>query len=129
METESHKDYCTFAGKTYAETFGQPSNCLCPPEDERTTASERRVLKWPVPVSADTCMIGAGRVLLVEADPHDPALVFVWTEERLFEGRARTTRRVGVFGTGHPLPKMPIHVGSARTQGGEFVWHIYEITE
>lgn len=32
VEAERHPDYCTFAGQTYDETNGQPSNCLCPPE-------------------------------------------------------------------------------------------------
>lgn len=26
-----HPAYCTFAGKTYDETNGAPSDCLCPP--------------------------------------------------------------------------------------------------
>lgn len=41
-EAERHPDYCTFAGKTYDETNGQPSNCLCPPEGG-----------WPEPETID----------------------------------------------------------------------------
>lgn len=48
--TDRHPGYCTFAGKTYDETNGQPSDCLCPPEGGWPPAGFRTVV---VPAATD----------------------------------------------------------------------------
>ena len=81
----------------------------------------RRVLKWSVPVDDADHPIGAGPVVLVDAQNHRQSTVFVWTEEPLVA--ANSPRRARVYGTGQPIPDGDVHIGS--TSAEPFVWHVY----
>jgi len=48
--------------------------------------------------------------------------VFVWAEVDP-EGPETSSRKMRVFGTGHPIPDDATYVGTAPT--GPFVWHVY----
>lgn len=81
----------------------------------------RHVLKWPVPVDDHDHPIGAGTVVLVDAQGTH-GTVFVWTEEA--EPIELTPmRRARAYGTGQAIPDGDVHLGS--TMAGPFVWHVY----
>jgi hypothetical protein len=37
-----------------------------------------------------------------------------------------TSRRIGYFATGAPIPDNAEHIGTAVTSDAEFVWHVFE---
>ena len=88
----------------------------------------RRPLKWQInlPIAAISGQkIGGGKILLV-TEQHEEATV--WTEEVLEDGAdtVALTREITVIGTGHKVPNDYDHIGSLSTQGGNFIWHLYE---
>lgn len=97
------------------------------PPDDRT---DRRVLRWNVPVDDAWHEIGGGSVLHV-AVREDPALVEVWTLERLKPNwpasDVTAKRAVRAFGTGHLLPPdLGRHLGTALCPTARLVWHVFE---
>ncbi len=89
--------------------------------------TDRRVLKWPVPVDDRPHLIGTGDIIHVDCQsPTDPSMVTVWTIEPRYVP-VRQTRRVQVFGTGQPLPYFATHIGSALALRGQIVWHAFEL--
>ena len=85
--------------------------------------NSREVWKVSLPMDDQWHEYAMGRI--VHVDCQHPALgdtVEVW-----FENEPPTTRRLRVFGTGHPIPDGAEHVGStARMANGRLVWHVYE---
>lgn len=100
--------------------------------------TDRRVLRWDVPVDDSWHQIGGGPVMLVDCRALIPGAptgrVEVWTLERVGadwpkSGPLDQTREVAVFGTGHRLdPQARTHLGSVLDPavGGSLVWHIFE---
>jgi len=78
----------------------------------------RRVLKWPLRLTADAQPIGAGVVALVATQDSVPT---VWTVES--EQTQALTRWVRIVGTGHPLDGDGEHIGSLTM--GPYVWHLF----
>jgi hypothetical protein len=96
------------------------------PHNDRT---ERRVLRWNVPVNDSWHQIGAGQVLHV-AVRSDRALVEVWTLEELRpdwpKSDVKAKRTVRVYGTGQPIMDADIeYLGSALVPGERLVWHVF----
>lgn len=85
-----------------------------------STADDRRILKWDVPVDDRWHPVGGGPVVHV-ACQYGPGSVQVWTIEHnealLSPGAAR------VYGTGHVIPSGTHPIGSAVTDHG-LVWHV-----
>lgn len=82
----------------------------------------KRILKWTVMADDKVQEVGGGPIVLVGAQLGG-LLVQVWTEETGDE--VRSTRKVVVVGTGHPVPQGATHLGSVVSQ--PFVWHLYEV--
>jgi hypothetical protein len=99
--------------------------------------TDRRVLRWEVPVDDSWHGIGGGQVLLVDARPLMPGIATprleVWTLEELPPEWPEADpiipkREVSVFGTGHLLdPQVAQHLGSVIDRGvdGALVWHLF----
>lgn len=86
--------------------------------------SNKRVLKWTVPVDDQPHFIGTGQVVHVacQAGPYE---VQVWTEEPWGSEPTESPygRRARAYGTGHAVPGGWIHIGSVIDLG--LVWHLY----
>jgi hypothetical protein len=88
--------------------------------------TDRIVAKWPVSVDDRPHPIGGGEVVHVGIQhPGDIDTVTVWTIEP--RTGAQPKRVVQIFGTGQPLPYFAVHLGSAITMNGMFVWHVFEL--
>ncbi len=88
--------------------------------------SERKVLKWHIPVDDRDHPIGSGPVVLVGCQNGDYTAVQVWTEE----SGPVTPRRARVYGTGQRLPANDAHIGSVvapTLPPKTLVWHVYAI--
>ena len=95
-----------------------------------TQKSERRVLRWTVPLDDQWHEVGPGEVMLVSWRESNVNAVEVWTEEYLPDGWPTVDllrhRKVKVFGTGHLLdPEAQEHLGSTMSHDGHFVWHVF----
>lgn len=102
--------------------------------------TERRVLRWDVPINDEPTMIGGGRVVHVGCradlygEPGPTRRVEVWTEELLAADLALAefdtiiTRKVLVVGTAQAIPDRYDHVGSAIDPDprNRLVWHLYQ---
>lgn len=81
-----------------------------------------RVLKWELEMTDAPQEIGGGKVVLV-ASQNGLNLV-IWTLEPDDDGIPK--RFVVIRGTGHEVVPNLVHIGSAITQAGMFVWHVFE---
>jgi len=90
---------------------------------EINVMTQRRVLKWTVPVDDQSHHIGSGHVVHV-ACQGGPDTVQVWTEEYwVSDSDESNGRRARVYGTGHRIPEGWDHLGSVLCDG--LVWHLY----
>lgn len=93
--------------------------------------SDKRVLRWRVPLDDKWHRIGAGEVALVSWRPIVVRAVEVWTIEYLPPGWPDTnvetkTREVRVYGTGQEIEHDSTFIGSTLSHDGNFVWHLFE---
>lgn len=89
----------------------------------------RRVLRYEIPVD--------GNSHTIETDPSNPVVhvatrrpgrVDIWIEVR--ENQPKTERAFHVYATGELIQPAEGHIadymGTVVTDGGHFVWHVYE---
>lgn len=105
--------------------LGEPVEVITPEGGVKVVLSERRVLKWTVPVDDQFHPIGSGPVVLAKADVHH---FTVWTEEHVTA--PPVIRPARVFATGQPVPAGLTHLGSGSAETGApfppaLVWHLY----
>lgn len=80
------------------------------------------IFRYEVPVDGLWHTLDLSGAVLHVAARH-PGAVEVWA----LTGGMPVSREVQVFGTGQPLPDIPLrHVGTALIPGGALVWHLME---
>lgn len=87
----------------------------------------RVIHKYEVGYGEDVARIPpSAKVIHVATVPVTPTTegVFVWVEVDPSENAE--PRRIGYFATGDLIPSDAVHVGTAVTPNGAFVWHVYE---
>lgn len=78
------------------------------------------IFKYPMQLDDRSLALPRGAVIRRFAMQH--GVPTVWAE---VDSNAPTvTRRVQIFGTGHPLPEGAVYLGSC--DHGQFVWHLFE---
>jgi len=87
------------------------------------TVSLRRILRWEIPVDDQwhELELGPDGIAHVAARSADAVEVWAVHDPRLVKVRRRFT----VVGTGHPVPDLTRHVGTALAPHG-LVWHLLE---
>jgi hypothetical protein len=91
--------------------------------------SEKMVHKHQLEPGVTKLDLVRGAEILLAAEQHGNA--FLW-EAHSTEETSRETRWFHVVGTGIPFNRMfPVvaHVGSFLIPGGDFVFHVFEVTE
>jgi hypothetical protein len=97
----------------------------------------KTVFKYPLAITdglQQVVMPGQSRIVHVGNQDELPTL---WAEVQVdedlrpalgsaAEGRRMERRTFFIAGTGHHVPEPSEHVGTVLTQGGRYVWHIYE---
>lgn len=87
----------------------------------------RAIWKFPLDVADEqTLNMPAGaKILTVQIQFGVPT---IWAEVEPSEPKIQQ-RRIAVFGTGHTIPALkPLtYIGSVQQDGGNLIWHIYEI--
>lgn len=86
--------------------------------------TERRILKWTIPVDDRDHPIGVGPVVHVASQRDDSAYVQVWTDETVPGIGVVDLTSARVYGTGQPLPVGDEVCGTAVVMGGQLVWHV-----
>jgi hypothetical protein len=86
----------------------------------------RRVLRHEIPVDGAWHELELGPDGIAHVATRSPDVVEVWTihDQRLVP----IPWRLIVVGTGHPLPDLAEHVGTALAPGG-LVWHLFRAFE
>lgn len=89
----------------------------------------RTIWKFPLPLLGDwvVSMPRYSRILAVQTQANVPML---WAE--VDDLQPSVDRHFEIHGTGHHLPGDPharTYLGTIQTDGGQFVWHIYELEE
>ncbi len=87
--------------------------------------SQRRILRYEVPVDSDWHVLDLPRGPIVHVASRTPDVVEFWL---LDQGDDFTlTKAFQVFGTGQPIPPVAAeHRGTAIAAGGSLVWHLME---
>lgn len=84
----------------------------------------KKVLKFPLKITDDqTVVMPEGSQILTVQTQHDTVTIWALCPETL----KKQPRRIEIFGTGHPIPNgNRTYLGTAITQGGSLVWHVFE---
>jgi hypothetical protein len=87
----------------------------------------KSIWKFPMPLDGATVEMNAGAEVLHVALQHGQLCLWALTDT---EG-PQERRRFITYGTGHPVPSdlRLSHVGTVLTDGGRFVWHIFEVLD
>lgn len=83
-----------------------------------------RIWKWTLDVTDEQIlqMPGGAEILCVQIQNGVPQLWALCDETAL-----PTPRRIGIYGTGHPIPDAPgRHVGTFAIREGQLVFHVFE---
>jgi hypothetical protein len=90
---------------------------------------ERIIWKFGVPLTERFVLVmPAGAQVLTVQNQGDVAHVWVLVDP----SGPRRARRFALYGTGRTLPNAPetgAYVGTFQTEGGQFVWHLFDLGE
>lgn len=87
--------------------------------------TNRRILKWLIPIDDRFHPIGSGAVAHVDVQNGIRNVVVVWTDEP--DADNVVIRSARVYGTGQPLPVADEHLGSVVDD--PLVWHVLASSE
>lgn len=88
----------------------------------------RTVWKYDLTVGIENVLeipCASPRIVHVAAQYDHPGELQMWVE--VHPDGPSSTRSFVIVGTGHPIPIGGTYVGTAITDGGRLIWHVYEV--
>lgn len=82
------------------------------------------VWKYTIPMQDESDIaLPVGAQIIDVREQNDQINMWVWLDPEA----PTETRHFGVFGTGHPIPAVPLkHLGTAHLFKGQLVFHVFE---